>query len=114
MSSKGLSTTRSLGPTAPSWEHKVCIPLVVSCGVQVLTKDEAHCAWIQTCRCLSLGKGGRDAESVLDPTGFRQLLNYLYKVRESLSVQDTSLTPHDRGTRCPSSTSSFPEISGKC
>jgi len=29
---------------------------------------------------------------VTDPTGFRQLLNYLYKVRRLFSVQGISLT----------------------
>ena len=31
--------------------------------------------------------------TVLDPTGFRQLLSYLYKVRQFRCVQDKSLTP---------------------
>jgi len=30
---------------------------------------------------------------ILDPTGFRQLLSYLYKVRQFHCVQNKSLTP---------------------
>ena len=56
-------------------------------------KIEAHCAWLQTCRPLFLGDRGHDSKSrCTDPTGFRQLLNYLYKVREFRCVQDKSLT----------------------
>ena len=63
MSSKDSSTTRSLVLMVPNWEHKVYILLIVPCKPQVLTKVEAHCAWLQNCRSLLLGDGGRDDES---------------------------------------------------
>jgi len=76
-------------------------------------KAEAHCAWIQTCGCLSLATSGAILSRVLDPTGFRQLLNYLYKVRGLLPVQYKSLTLRGSGTRCPSSTLLFLKILGR-
>jgi len=39
--------------------------------------------------------------SAIDPTGFRQLLNYLYKVRGSLSVQVIPLTPRRQRYQMP-------------
>ena len=67
-------------------------PVTASHNVQILMRVEAHCAWLQTCRTLSSGDGRHDAESVLDSTGFRQLLNHIYKARELHCMQDKSLT----------------------
>ena len=86
-------TTHLLVLMVPSWEHKVCILLTSPHNAQAPMKAEAHCAWLQTCRPLFLGDCGHDSKSRgTDPTGFRQLLNYLYKVRVFRCVQDKSLT----------------------
>lgn len=110
MSSKDSLTTRSLVLMVPSWEHKVCVLLATPCKARVPMKAEAHCAWIQTCRSLSVGDGEHDGESCARSDWFPTAPQLPLQCKSVVPYAGQIVHPYvNRNTRCPSSMSLFPE-----